>query len=238
VTSPGRIAEKLTMDAIRFDQLLRFLDSRSSRRSALALLSALGLPGLADEVTAARRKKHCRSCGPCKRCANGRCKAKPNGTACGGGATCQGGRCVADSCPAGQKACQDGCIAETACCGDCPRGQVCCTNVGECKDVRNDDDFCGLCANGQCPGGSFCANGACGKTCTLGLACFPNCACTTRVDPAHNGQLVCAGLGVFTCENVTACNADADCSSFTEGFRHVCVSGLCAGKNVCASPCA
>jgi hypothetical protein len=111
--------------------------------------------------------------------------------------------------------------------------------VGVCKDVRNDREFCGVCGNGRCPGGAICANGDCGLTCnTVGTPCFSGCTCGNRTDPAHANQKVCAGLGFFTCDTAKTCTTDASCSPATAGFRQVCVSGLCSGKNVCADPCA
>ncbi len=258
------------MDTTRFDTLTRFLVTSPSRRAALgglagstlfALLTRSGW--LEQDVAAKRRKKKCKKCGPCRKCKKGKCKPKPDGTVCGGGATCQqgdcicateccsdancpldqvcdGGQCVDEGCPPGQKVCQGGCIADSQCCGDCPQNQTCCTNLGECKDLRNDADFCGQCANGQCPGGAVCANGECGLTCiSVGQACFGDtCFCGNRVDPNHAGQQVCAEISPFTCDTVTTCDDDADCAPATLGFREVCVSGLCAGKNVCADPCA
>jgi hypothetical protein len=244
------------MDSKHFDQLARVfgIGAPSTRRAALGILAALGLgSSLADDADAKRRKKKkCKNCGPCRKCKRGKCKPKPDGTACGACATCLAGQCVAGcpdgqicqgntcECPPGQKPCQGGCIADSQCCGGCPQNQVCCTNLGECKDTRNDADFCGQCANGQCPGGAICANGECGLTCnTVGQACFGDtCFCGNRVDPNHAGQQVCAEISPFTCDTVTTCDDDADCAPATLGFREICVSGLCAGKNVCADPCA
>jgi hypothetical protein len=241
------------MESTRFDRLIRIFSQHVTRRTALGFLSALGLADvLTPEAEGKKRRRKCKRCGPCRRCKRGRCKPKANGTACGACATCQDGQCEAGcpgelscqnnvcGCPPGQKICGDECIAETQCCGDCPQGQTCCENVGECKDLRNDDDFCGQCANGQCPGGAFCANGACGLTCNvIGEICFqPSCFCSDRVDPAHDGQNVCAEINPFNCNNVTECETDADCAPATEGFRQVCVSGICPDKQVCASPCA
>jgi hypothetical protein len=266
------------MDSARFDRLTRVIGTLSTRRAALGLLSALGLAGaLADDGDAKKKRKKCKKkCGPCRKCKKGKCKPKPDGADCGGGATCQSGECVcpteccADSdcgsdcavcdsgqcvstcpdgqvcqgdtcvasCPTGQKECNGVCIPENQCCGGCPAGQTCCTNVVECKDTRNDPDFCGGCANHQCPGGAFCANGACSVQCnTIGDVCFqPDCKCGSRVDPAHSGQKVCAD--VISCDSATECTDDASCAPGTLGFGQVCASGICAGKNVCADPCA
>jgi hypothetical protein len=290
------------MDSARFDQLTQVIGALSTRRAALALLSALGLTSaLADEIDAKKKlKKKCKKkCGPCRKCKKGKCKPKPDGTDCGNGQVCQSGQCIcptdccADSdcasdqvclggqcvcateccadgdcdsdcaacdagqcvstcpegevcqgdtcvanCPGGQKECNAVCIPDNQCCGGCPAGQTCCTNVVECKDTRNDRDFCGGCANHQCPGGAFCANGACSVQCnTIGAVCFqPNCKCGSRVDPAHNGEKVCAE--VISCDFATVCTTDASCNPPTLGFGQVCASGICSGKNVCAKPCA
>ena len=220
------------MDADRFDDVARSLIARSSRRAApgLALGAIFTIRGFTD-VDARRRKRKCkRPCGACRACRRGKCKPKPNGIACGGTGICQAGACV---CPGGSKECQGACIPENQCCGACPQGETCCANVGECKDLLNDPDFCGQCANGQCPGGAICANGDCGLTCTPGVACFTGCSCVPRADPDHANQNVCAGLGGFTCQTATTCSGDADC-----GFSKVCVSDLCPPFNVCADPCA
>lgn len=250
------------MDADRFDQVARALFHGMSRRTALSLALATIVTNLGPAEGDARRRRNrkkrrqqqqqCGSCGVCESCQQGACRPVANGTACGDCQTCQGGQCASTcqggqvcqqgtcACAAGSKNCQGTCIPNDQCCGTCPQNQVCCTNVGECKDVRNDSAFCGLCTNGQCPTGAFCANGACGLTCnTDGGACFdPDCFCAERVDPAHAAQKVCARLIAASCPADPECNADADCAPDTLGFREVCVSDLCSVGNVCARPCA
>jgi hypothetical protein len=216
------------MDADRFDAAARSLVRAAGRRRFLlgAVAAGLGLAGA--ETAPAKRRKTCRkSCGACRRCRNGRCKARGDGTACGGGRVCTGGAC---RCPDGQKACQGGCIAETECCDGCADDLTCCTNVGACKDLRNDFAFCGGCTNAACANGALCMNGECGLTCELGQPCFTGCTCATRADDAHPSQTVCASA---TCATATTCDSDGDC-----GFARVCVEGLCPPFNVCAAPCA
>ena len=70
------------------------LAAAPSRRELLGLALAgasalLGLTGVEG------KKKKCGACGPCRSCANGACKPRANGTACGG--ECMGrrnGACV------------------------------------------------------------------------------------------------------------------------------------------------
>jgi hypothetical protein len=249
------------MDADRFDDITRSLIHGTSRRTALGLALVATLSSLIPNAVDARRRhkrknrrqqqQQCGSCGVCESCQQGSCRPVANGTACGDCQTCQDRQCASTcqggqvcqqgtcACAAGSKNCQGACIPNDQCCGTCPQNQVCCTNVGECKDVRNDSAFCGRCTNGQCPTGAFCANADCGLTCsTVGTTCFTTCTCGSRVDPAHNGQLVCAEVAPATCANVTTCNTDADCAPGTFGFGQVCVSGLCPSQNVCAHPCA
>jgi hypothetical protein len=219
------------MDASKFDDLTISLGShrRSLLRALLAgAITALlgrGDPAVAGPPACTADGQRCRRS---NECCSGNCKKK-KGKKRG---TCK-------PCPAGQFQCDGGCHE---CCAnpDCPQGQTCCLNEHRCRDVRNDAAHCGQCANGQCPGGAICANGDCGLTCTeIGQECFPGCECARRVDAAHLNQKVCAGLGVFDCDSATTCDdSDADCAPATAGFRQVCVSDLCPGKNVCADPCA
>ncbi len=174
------------MDANRFDDVARTLIRGTSRRTALGLALATLVTPLGSTEGDARRRRNRKKrrqqqqqqqqcgagvCGVCQSCQQSTCVPVADGTDCGNCQTCQGGQCAS-----------------------CPQNQVCCENVGKCKDVRNDSAFCGQCSNGRCPGGAFCANGACGLTCnTDGGPCFdPDCACADRVDPPHAGQKVCA----------------------------------------------
>lgn len=87
------------MDAKRFDLLVRILAAAPSRRELLGLAlggaaALLGLPGVEGKKKKGKKKK-CGACGPCRSCANGACKPKPNGTACGGACVeCRNGACV------------------------------------------------------------------------------------------------------------------------------------------------
>jgi hypothetical protein len=78
------------MHADCFNDLTRDSEPRSRRRFFGMITGFGGLLALTAADVAARCKKRC---GPCKHCKNGKCKPKPEGTACAGGA-CQGGACL------------------------------------------------------------------------------------------------------------------------------------------------
>ena len=214
------------MDADRFDEVARALIHGTSRRAALSLALATIVTSLGPAEGDARRRRNrkkrrqqqqqCGSCGVCESCQQGACRPVANGTACGDCQTCQDGQCASSclsgqvcqqgscACPAGSKSCQSACIPNDQCCGACPQDQVCCSNVGECKDVRNDPAFCGLCTNGQCPAGAVCANGKCGQTCsTVGDVCVGTCHCASRVTSGHTNEKVCAAFDAATCGAAT-----------------------------------
>lgn len=100
------------MDASRFADVVRSLTAAGSRRHALAatLGGALGLFGLAHaDDGAAKRRRKCHTCGPCKRCKKGACKSIATGTLCAGG-YCQGGRCIPSFCAG-----KDHCVVDSFC---------------------------------------------------------------------------------------------------------------------------
>ena len=219
------------MDGKRFDRIA-IAWATPTRRAIVGLplagvlAAAFGLPA------AANAQGSCGSAGTLCRvaedCCSQRCRKKPGRSR---------GKCR--PCPSGTFECAGGC---QKCCvnADCPSGQTCCQNNLQCRDVRNDPRNCGRC-KGVCPTGAVCANGDCGLTCnTVGQKCFePDCFCGNRVDPNNTGQkLVCSTVSPGNCTFVKTCNTDADCDPGTQGFRKICVSGLCPGKKVCADPCA
>jgi hypothetical protein len=208
------------MDGESFDSLIRSWGTDTRRNILKGVAAALIAPLLGSAAGSAQAA--CKAPG-------GRCRQSDE--CCSGRCNRRTGKCR--NCPSGQKFCRadSACIAETACCPQrCPNGLTCCTNVGECVDVRNDVNFCGGCTF-RCQGADVCANGDCAAPCTGNGNCASDSACAARVDAAHDGQRVCAELGVFTCDNVQTCANDNAC-----GFRRICVSGLCAGKDVCADP--
>src|SRR5215208_721024 len=99
----GTTTEDLDLDSNRFDSLTRSLLSGGSRRTLLGTAFA-GVLGTLRGSTIEAKKKKKKSCPPCKKRKQGKCKKnKPNGTVCRGG-SCRSGRCVAD-CPSGTTTC-------------------------------------------------------------------------------------------------------------------------------------
>jgi hypothetical protein len=118
------------MDGDRFDSLAKLSRTWTTRRSALALLTGLGLGTLAPAGAGARKSGRCKpKCGACerckrgdcerkhgkKRCKQGKCRPKTNGAPCASG-SCQGGRCTvtAPFCT-GKNVCEDGNVTEFPC---------------------------------------------------------------------------------------------------------------------------
>jgi hypothetical protein len=124
------------MDANRFDALTSRIPHRLRPPLLAAGLLWLGAwSHVTPELANAKKKKKCKKpCGECRRCKKGKCKPKPNGTACGPG-TCQGGTC---DCP-------------TDCCSDqdCGGGAVCLAN-GSCALICT--------AQEDCPEGCQCSH--------------------------------------------------------------------------------
>jgi hypothetical protein len=191
------------MDSARFDNLTRSLTTAGSRRRMLAaaLSGASGLVVGASSVDQARAKK---TCPPCKRRKQGRCKKKrPNGTACGpGGQICQSGRC---RCPGGTTDCSGSCV-----------------NLG--GDPRN----CGSCGK-RCGVNEQCVAGQCrcphqsggDEICSPGAICCPT-----------NNACSCIGSGQFldpaTCAAVTECpSGSTPCTSTSNVCLNTVPSRVC-----------
>src|SRR3954447_1232357 len=103
------------MESHQFDHLARAIASRYPRRTALSLLTTLGLALSAqlDEARAAKSGKCKPACGECATCTKGKCKHKngtkvckkgtctpqANGAVCSGGGSCLSGSCVPSSPP-------------------------------------------------------------------------------------------------------------------------------------------
>lgn len=107
------------MDASRFDNVVRSLAARFSRRGVLVALAG-GVAGLFDraaspDAAAARR------CPPCRKKRRGNCRKKrPDGTPCGEGKTCQQGACA--TCLANFEPCTQT-LVDRCCSGHCEHVQ-------------------------------------------------------------------------------------------------------------------
>jgi hypothetical protein len=181
------------MDQIRFDRLARMVGGRASRRAALVALAGAGL-GIAGVDEAAAKCGRNKPCGLCKRCRNGRCEKRKNGSICAvDGGMCQGKKCI---CPSDAWLCKQA----PAC---CDTGQACFVDVF------------GAAGCGACPVvGDLCVDDVpqCGQ---FGPEVFEVCGCVTSVE----GRTVCSS-GFFDCVD---CATDQDCTD-AFGVRAVCLS--------------
>jgi hypothetical protein len=184
------------MDADRFDILARSLTAAGSRRAALAvaLSGALGVLGLtdADDATASGKcKPKCAECKKCKKGTNGKegkCKKKPNGTACTGGTCRRGTCCVPES-------------AATTCAG------------ALCGTTRTNP--CGQAVACGCPSGKTCLlNGTCARPCTSPEACQVCGPGTNCSQFTTEGTRNCA-VAQTTCDGLQSCTGTAMCPAGT-----------------------
>jgi hypothetical protein len=156
------------MDAARFDRLTVTVARRGTRRSAVALLSAVGLTGLVRQEAAAQCLLNGERCDP---------KASPNGC-CSGKCSRKRKKCrpVPDqgTCTVEQNNCG---IGSTACNGDVncacyitSRGWSVCGTNGQCASpaCQRDDDCKRVTGKG-----SRCV--PCPATCGTGTLCVQRC---------------------------------------------------------------
>lgn len=164
------------MDGDRFDSLAKLVRTWATRRSALALLTGLGLGALDSADTGARKSGRCKPrCGACERCKKGDCKRK------NGKKRCEKGKCKS-VCTASQ-VCQAGSCFPTGACPAtttqfCPTtgsSTACSTGTANC--------FCSLSAEGNVVcvhlGGGSCGTPSCttSATCPAGEACVEFGSC-------------------------------------------------------------
>ncbi|MFT4039122.1 MAG: hypothetical protein QM692_13130 [Thermomicrobiales bacterium] len=225
------------MDHALFDRLTL----RLRRRAIAPALAALALPALAPTASGKKKKK----CKPPKRRCGKRCLAVQTdpancgdcGRACAAGETCSGGACVAPqpTCPAGQKACNGGCIPATNCCtsADCTGGEVCRADVcidGVCTLVSKAEGI-------PCPYGGGVVGDCRGGTCSLCLARQSSCSSANQCCGGTTGMVTCYTIqhAGFVCDVSdprcggqlgATCSVNCDCLN---GLN--CENGACCVVN-------
>lgn len=238
------------MEIQRFDALARQLSQGGSRRRLLGLFGGTALGGLMAtnagpeaEAKKKKKKKSCKKkkCGECQVCQKGKCKPKPNGTACTDG-TCENGVCIGDgNCPP-ERICE---LSETCCpepiedvngvgicesasrlCS-CPAGDQVCSGTEGSQCCLSDDECSpiGNCATDTCSAGNdFCEPEF--------AVCGDNCGCFSSVGGAN----LCASFESFSCSAPSQCTTDDNCPG-----SEICVDVdcRCGGgfRGVCFSAC-
>ena len=164
------------MDDPRFDAFTKAFTTTRSRRSLSRLLGGISVGGVLSTLGGTAALARCRPrCGPCKRCRNGRCRRKPDGTACGDGLTCSGGVCAKEpDCLGSSSLDPCGFDLPPCCSDDCSfLAQHCeCSGVGQPCHQTTDCCFA-ACIGFYCDGcrgeGQPCAED--GGGCCFGLSC-------------------------------------------------------------------
>ncbi len=254
------------MDVHKFDDVVRALAERGSRRSALRLL----LGGVLGVVTgspvtstlAKRTKKRKQSpeqtrkkpkkpkC-PKKRCPKGyhrnkqTCKCECTRLKCTGGKEFNAKQCRC-ACPRGMRECRDGCVGADRCCpGDppCPEDpKGCCHAPG--LDVCTIDGCCRE-VDGMKACNGFCVDtntnprhcGDCNTACESGEPCI-NGACGSEDCPDGRAACgaTCCGFGEECCGGVCQHQGVAVCTK--DGWCPTTSGQACCGTGDCADdPC-
>lgn len=163
------------MDPNRFDAIIRSL---LTTRRALGVLLAGTAATSTFGVVAGKKKRP--KCGPCQRKKkNGRCKNKPDGTACEDGSTCQNGTCLpllSETCSASNDFCAQqwsNCLGSPQCgCFITAQGFPVCANTAP-QNFSGCPAETACSADEDCLGGDICVSLPC---CPQGKAvCIPFC---------------------------------------------------------------
>ena len=226
------------MDTHGFDEIVRALSERGSRRGALRLLAGIALGALAGAptpgaLTTAKRKKKKRK-GKCskKPCPRGQkrnrrsCKCECVRTTCGNGQEFDVDQCKC-VCPPGTRGCGKKCIANNACCAatdeTCPEDPRGCCNALRLEKCTID----GCCAeiDGQKVCNNFCVDtsdnpnhcGRCNRKCAANETCLDGECKPNACPPERRCDGVCCPPG-------ETCSVDGKCEDRTKCPREVCSS--------------
>ena len=249
---PDGQPEENEMDEQRFDNVVRTLSERGSRRGALRLLVGGVLGALVGVPTAdalAKPKKKKKSKCPKKSCPQGyhrnkgNCKCECTRVPCSGGKEFDTQKCQC-ACPRGMRECRDGCVGPDRCCpGDppCPEDpKGCCHAPG--LDVCTIDGCCRE-LDGMKACNDFCVDtnsnphhcGDCNVSCGSGETCV-NGECGTGPCPDDrfpcpgNTAPFCAPDGHTCCGDVS-CDSSQVCCDPSQSL--CCARGRCADQQCC-----
>ena len=241
------------MDTQRFDDMVRGLSERGSRRGVLGRLAGGVLAALAGVPAAegpAKAKKKQSGC-PKKPCPRGHsrnkrtCKCECTRTPCRGGMEFDIDSCRC-TCPRGLRECRDGCVGADECCpGDPPCSEDpkgCCHSPG--VEVCTIDGCC-LELDGMKACNDFCVDtkthrnhcGNCNTACGTGESCVGG-----ECGPGEcgNGKPLCGdrccGAGEACCGGVCQFQGTAICTN--DGWCPTTSGQACCGTGNCANdPC-
>jgi hypothetical protein len=237
------------MDQQRFDDMVRTLSERNSRRGALRLLTGgifgalVGVPTVGALAKPKKKKKKKSNCAK-KSCPQGyqrnkrTCKCVCTRVQCTGGKEFDVEACRC-ACPRGLRECRDGCVGPDRCCpGDppCPEDpKGCCHAPG--LDVCTIDGCCRE-LDGMKACNDFCVDtdthpshcGDCNVVCEPGETCVRGeCTSEEQGEGCPNGQPRCGGE---CCEGNEMCGVDKVCEN-----PFVCPRAYCSNRNlVCCPP--
>jgi hypothetical protein len=206
------------MDPTRFDTWTRRLVATNTRRAVIRLLAGAVLAasaGVGLDLPAAARCRR-KTCAPCGRCKNGRCKSRPNDTPCGDDGTgrCRGGVCrPRPTCTGAGSACNTP-ACEQCCSGRCasPGANACLASIAGSPCLTDGDCLSGVCSGYICVGPFGHPGDSCADSFECVYACGPEEACLAA--PVNQ-----------------ACQIDRDCRS---GRCAVAPSTACLGRQCLA----
>jgi hypothetical protein len=230
------------MDEQRFDDVVRTLSERGSRRGVMRLLAG-GILGVlagapAPSALAKPKKKKKKSGCPKQACPPGHqrnkrtCKCECTRQQCSGGKEFDAEACAC-RCPRGMRECRDGCVGPDRCCpGDppCPEDpKGCCHAPG--LDVCTIDGCCRE-LDGMMACNNFCVDtksnrnhcGSCEWQCNANQECCDG-SCTNILTDEEN----CGGCGIRCDTRTQACSqgrCQDICSLNIGDYRNACDDGV------------
>ena len=246
------------MDEHRFDDVIRVLHNRGSRRGLLGVLAG-GVFGLLAGAPAGvlakakKKKKKSKSSTKCpkKPCPRGfqrnkrTCKCECTRVPCSGGKEFDAEACRC-ACPRGLRECRDGCVGPDRCCPDdppCPEDRKgCCHAPG--LNVCTIDGCCRE-LDGMKACNNFCVDtnrdpnhcGGCNLRCGEGESCVGGrCGQGECPDGEPMCGVTCCGFGWECCDGVCERQGVAVCTS--DGWCPSTVGHACCGTGDCSEdPC-